>query len=266
MDKKENKIKVFETFAGTVERRGEAVLQHQNAGANETGMKNLTPHFQDDTNTFYKDDCLEVMKEMPDNSVDLVLTDPPYALDIQGEERCGGAGVAKNKLYDLSDWDKEIPQRAVFENIVRISKKVIIFGGNYFTDMLPQSNRWLVWDKNRPDGVSFSGAELIYTRGIDNRNGVDIVKFTWHGMIQEDMKNKEKRYHPTQKPTQLVSLLLERYTKEGDVVLDCFLGSGTTAVACKGLGRKCIGIELSKEYCDIAVERYKAEKQQTKLL
>lgn len=137
----------------------------------------------------------------------------------------------------------------------RISKNQIIFGGNYFVENLQNSSCWIVWDKNN-NGNNFADCELAWT---SFKSAVRKFKFTWNGMLQENMKNKENRVHPNQKPVPLMQWCIQNYSKETDVILDPFLGSGTTAVACKNLGRKFIGIEQSPEYCKIAEDRLRQE-------
>jgi len=192
-------------------------------------------------------DCLEVMKYIPDKSVDLVLTDPPYG--IKADKGVGGFGSSGHKAKKYNDnWDIK-PKRDVFKQIIRVGKKIIIFGGNYFTDLLPQANHWIVWDKigNIKFDNPFSDCELAWTN-IDKKS---VKKYT---IIQQGFISKEKdRYHPTQKPVELFENIVKDY--ENKLVLDPFLGSGTTAVACQNLKRNFIGIEISPEYCEIAKQR-----------
>ena len=201
-------------------------------------------------NKVIQGDCLEVMKQIPDKCVDLVLTDPPYGIKMdKGFQGFGGFGkpIAR-KRYEDDDWDSDRPSKEYFEQILRVGKTVLIFGGNYFADILPTSTHWLVWDKQNTM-PTFSDCELIWT----NSERKSVMKYThvWNGLIGKE----SVRHHPTQKPVELLKELVSDYSKEGDVVLDCFAGSGTTLAACKQLGRKYIGIELSQKYCDIANER-----------
>ena len=198
-------------------------------------------------------DCLEVMKEIPDKAVDLVLTDPPYG--IKRDKGFGGAGgfngkkpIARRQYND--NWDKERPSEFCFKEILRIGKNILIFGGNYFADILPQSKHWVVWDKLNTM-PTFGDCELIWTNA--KRNSVKKITYQYNGLFGKE----KRRYHPTQKPVGLIKKLLEIYSKEGDLIFDPFLGSGTTAVACLELNRHFIGIELSPEYCEIAKKRIK---------
>jgi site-specific DNA-methyltransferase (adenine-specific) len=201
-------------------------------------------------NRIYCGDCLDLMKEMPDKSVDLVLTDPPYGIgEANGKnESRDGYGLAKATHYGYLDWDDNPPTMEYFNEIFRISKNQIIFGGNYFG--LPATSCYIVWDKDNTG--NFADAELAWT---SFPTAVRIFKWRWNGLLQEDMSHKEKRVHPTQKPLKLMEWCLQKYSKPGDLVLDPFLGSGTTAVACKKLGRNYIGIEKEQAYVDIALKR-----------
>lgn len=204
-------------------------------------------------NKIYNVDCLEFMKSMPDKCVDLVITDPPYGINIAKSGTVGGSNASNVKNYGKSNWDITTPSKEVFDEMIRISKKQIIFGGNYFTDKLPQSNKWIIWDK-KADGATFSDGELIWT---SERGAVKFIRFMWRGMLQEHMDNKEQRFHPTQKPVEVIGQIVNMFSKEGDIIFDPFLGSGTTALAARNLGRNFIGCEISKEYCEIAEGRLK---------
>lgn len=161
----------------------------------------------------------------------------------------------------MTDWDNKTPDKEYFNEILRVSKNQIIFGGNYIANSLPNSRCWLVWDKK--NGTNrWADCELAWT-SFDK-----VVKkydYMWNGMLQEDMKNKEKRFHPTQKPVGLFERILNDYSNENDLVLDCFSGSGTTAVACHNLKRRFICIEKDPEYWAKSVERLKAVQAQLTL-
>jgi len=209
---------------------------------------------KNEMNKIHNIDCLEFMKQVPDNYFDLVLTDPPYGIKMDGKVGIDGEGKAKE--YDQKDWDKSIPDEEVFNEIKRISKNAIIFGGNYFVDYLNNSTCWLFWDKNNKESF-FADGEMAWT---NFNTAVRKYVFTWHGFIQQDMKDKEERFHPTQKPTELFKMILRDYAKKYNkkTVFDPFMGSGTTAVACKSLGLDWCGCELEKDYVDIANKRLEA--------
>ena len=204
-------------------------------------------------NQVWNADCLEALKFIPDKSIDLVVTDPPYG--IGADKGTDGFGSSKNSVKKYQDgWDTQTPTKEVFDEILRIAKNVIIFGGNFFTDKLPASRGWQVWDKIGDIDFDnpYSEAELIYTSFYKPTKKYKV--------IQQGFVAKEKtRWHPTQKPVELIGLLLQDFSKEPNIILDPFLGSGTTAVAAKQLGRRFIGIEISEKYCKIAEDRLRQE-------
>lgn len=193
-------------------------------------------------------DCLELMKSMPDKCVDLILTDPPYGK--KADKGTNGFGSAKNRKY-IGGWDAKVPPKEVFDEMFRIAKNVIIFGGNYFAHMLPPSNCWIVWDKKGDIAFQnpFACCELIYTTF---KKPIKKVVFKQQGFITD---SKDQRHHPTQKPSELVQMLIEQWTEPGDIVFDPFLGSGTTAIAAVNTGRHYIGLELDPGYFEIAKKR-----------
>ena len=197
------------------------------------------------------EDNANAMKQLKDEEFDLVLTDPPYGIGIAKNGTVGGENLTSVKNYGNCEWDNDIPNKNVFDEIRRISKNQIIFGGNYFVEHLKNSPCWIVWDKDNTG--NFADCELAWT---SFKTAVRKFKYTWNGMIQEDMKNKEYRYHPTQKPVALMAWILTNYSEEKHTVLDPFLGSGTTLIAAEQLGRKCFGIEISPQYVDVTIKRW----------
>ena len=193
-------------------------------------------------------DCLEVMRGMEDNSIDLLLTDPPYGK--HSDKGTNGFGAAMNRRYTES-WDSYKPSKEYFEEMLRVSKNAIIFGANYFSDVLPPSNCWLFWDKKGDIAFKnpFADGEFIFT--TFNRPSRRIC-FKQQGFITD---SKDKRYHPTQKPTELLERLINDYSSEGALVFDPFMGSGSTGVAAAHTGRNFIGIELDPKYYGIAQQR-----------
>lgn len=147
-------------------------------------------------------DCLELMKDIPDGSVNLVLTDPPYGK--KADKGTNGFGYAKNRRYG-GGWDNKRPSKEVFDEMLRIGKNVIIFGGNYFSDILPPSNHWIFWDKKGDIAFQnpFADGELIYTTF---KKPIKRIVFKQQGFITD---SKDKRYHPTQKPSELVEMLIK---------------------------------------------------------
>ena len=208
-------------------------------------------------------DCMDILKQLPDKCIDLVLTDPPYGIGY--DKLCSkmsgtfqGNGVARRGDYKQTDWDNKTPDKEVFDEILRVSKNQIIFGGNYIANFLPNSRCWLVWDKMNGTNA-WADCELAWT-SFDKV--VKKYEFLWNGMLQQNMKNKEERIHPTQKPADLFGQILRDYSKENDLVLDCFSGSGTTAIACHRLKRRFICIEKDHEYWKASCKRLEDEQRQ----
>lgn len=212
-------------------------------------------------NTIRQGDCLELMKQLPDKCIDLVLTDPPYGIgqDKDQERKSGYKGkrqLGVRKGYGFSNWDNEVPNKEYFEQMMRISKNQIFFGGNYFAHLIPPSSCWIVWDKDN-GANDFADCELAWT-SFDT--AIRKFKWKWHGMLQEQMgKHKEFRQHPTQKPVKLFEWILSKYSKETDIILDPYAGSGTTGRAAKNLGRPFILFEKEPSYCEIANKRLEQE-------
>ncbi len=189
-------------------------------------------------------DCLDVMKDWPDNCVDLVLTDPPYGI---GASQGFGRSLRLSKTIVKGDWDGQIPSKPCFEAMLRTSQNQIIWGGNYFADYLYATRCFLVWDKLNA-GRDFADCEMAWT-------SFDKVARLFVARVADEHKT---RIHPTQKSLKLMVWCLENYSKPTDLILDPFCGSGTTCVAAKMLGRDYIGIDISEEYCEIARQRIKA--------
>ena len=240
---------------------------------------------------FYNRDCMEGMKEYPDKYFDLAIVDPPYGINIgrQGmgvgggvspqtnrsaaninrggsrseapspsEVRIGG-GITEAKIYKAFD-DSTIPDEEYFDELARVSKRAIIWGGNYFLDNLGATECMIVWDKKRR-GINFADCELAWT---NIKEPCRVFEFQWNGMLQEDMKNKEERIHPTQKPVRLYTWLLINFANKGDKILDTHVGSGSSLVACERLGFDYVGFEIDKDYYKAALERIEEERQQIK--
>lgn len=200
-------------------------------------------------------DCLKIMPLLP--KVDLCVTDPPYGHGssiVSNNKSRGNLAVAKD--YGDGDWNESKPSKEVFDLILR-NRNQIIFGGNYFTDYLRPSQGWIIWDKRGDDRFTndFADCEMAWT-SMDMASR--IFRFLWNGMIQQNMKDKEFKYHPTQKPVPVMKFCIQQADTKDDncvTILDPFLGSGTTAVAAKELSRNFIGIEVSEKYCAITKTR-----------
>jgi len=205
---------------------------------------------------------MELMSRYEDNHFDLAIVDPPYGIDVGNQSQGKGGGVAKKIDYTVKDWDKSSPDLEYFKELKRISKNQIIWGANHFINKIPfGSPCWIVWDKVN-GGTDFADCELAYT---SFKTAVRKISWRWSGMLQQDMKNKEKRIHPTQKPVKLYEWILMNYAKEGDKILDTHLGSGSIAVACHNLKYDLTACELDKEYFDAAMKRLKRHQQQIQM-
>ena len=195
-------------------------------------------------------DCLPKMKEFPDNFFDLAICDPPYGIGEDGKKNHSRGNLARVNKYIPKTWDRQIPDLAYFINLKRISKHQIIWGGNYFP--LGKTSCYIVWDKENGNN-DFADAELAWT---NFKSAVRIFKFKWNGMLQGDMKNKEKRIHPTQKPVKLYKWLLHNYAKAGDKILDTHMGSQSSRIACYDMGFDYWGFELDKDYFNAGNKRF----------
>lgn len=197
-------------------------------------------------------DCWDVMRQMPDNAVDLILTDPPYGLGIDGQKldiRKNPKHSRKQHLY--RGWDDAVPPVGYFEEMLRVSKHAIIFGANYFHSKVPDGFKgWIIWDKGQR-GLSMSDCEIAWSNfncptRIFTYNRCELLK--------------DGTVHPTQKPLALFAELIREYSKPGDIIFDPFIGSGTTGVAAIANNRKFIGVERDPVYAAAAAKRINAEK------
>ena len=213
---------------------------------------------------FYNMDCMEGMKQFPDNYFDLAIVDPPYGGVTQGgymsnPHTCDK--LAKAKDYHLSLWELGKPPKEYFDELRRVSKNQIIWGGNYYATCLDDSQGWIVWDKENGEN-NFADCELAWT---SFNRAIRIFRFRWAGMLQGDMKEKETRIHPTQKPVKLYEWILNRYAHEGDKILDTHVGSASSLIACQRLGFDFVGFEINSTYYQLASERFERETAQMTL-
>jgi DNA modification methylase len=207
----------------------------------------IKPYYDHAGIVIYHGDCRDILPELP--KVDLVLTDPPYG--IGADKKRGDTGKNKHikqRDYYYGEWDIKIDQTLI-DIIIDMGAFCCLWGGNYYR--VSPSPSWLVWDKM--NGTNrYADCELAWTNyGIAAR----LVKHLWHGYLRE---NNEDRFHPTQKPLNIIKWAAE-LSPLNNTILDPFMGSGTTLVAAKQLGRRAIGIEISQEYCDIAIERLRQQ-------
>lgn len=206
-------------------------------------------------NNCYNLDCLEGMQQMINQGLkaDWCITDPPYGIDYTSMTG-GGGNAAQHREYSKKTWDSKRIDFEYFDLIKKCSNNQIIFGGNYYTDYFPPTKSWLIWNKRANDmHIDFADCELAWcSQGVAR-----VINYLYMGMIQQDTKNKDPRFHPTQKPTQLWTKILNLYTKTGDIILDPFAGSQSLRIACHKLQRKYIGFEIDKEYFDKGLEWFK---------
>ena len=200
-------------------------------------------------------DCLEAMRAMPDNAYELAIVDPPYGIGAGSNSFKNGTSKNKTIGFRENDWDKERPSSGYFEELVRVSCNQIIWGGNYFADLLEPKMCWLFWDKGTGDN-SYADGELAWT-SFDK--AVRKFKKSWVGA---NANNGTPRIHPTEKPVKLYEWLLDNYAKEGDRILDTHLGSGSIAFACHNRGYSLDAYEIDKEYYNAAKERLRAHQSQ----
>lgn len=207
-------------------------------------------------------DCMEYMKGLKDKAFDLAIVDPPYGIGEDGRNNHTRGKLAKAKNYrNRSRYDNSVPDSDYFRELKRVSKNQIIWGGNYFIHELDSTPCFIVWDKNNGDN-DFADCELAWA-SFDT--AVRRFKYTWNGMLQENMKDKEERIHPNHKPVQLYKWLLHNYAKPGDKILDTHLGSGSSAIASHSMGFDFVGCELDEDYYDAACKRFKEQTAQQSL-
>ena len=196
--------------------------------------------------TITNEDNMELMARYPDNYFDLAIVDPPYGnIDAIGltDNKKQVKQATKRKGYHL--FENIAPDNKYYLELERVSKNQIIWGGNF----LGLCGGVIVWNKN---GTAFGEGEIAI---CSTHKSVQIFEYTWNGMLQGDMKNKEIRIHPTQKPVALYKWILDKYAKQGDKILDTHLGSGSIAIACHDYGFDLTACELDKEYFYKAMQR-----------
>ena len=211
--------------------------------------------------TITNEDNMKLMSRYEDNYFDLAIVDPPYGIDADiknnTDKKQSKKSASKSKKYGEQVWDNAIPNDEYFNELKRVSKKQVIWGANFF-DL---QGGMLYWHK-RVTMPTYSQGELAWLSWL---NKIDFVDIAWHGMIQHDMKNKEIRIHPTQKPVKLYEWILMNYAKKGDKILDTHLGSGSIALACHNLNYDLTACELDKEYYKAAMKRLEQHKNQQRL-
>lgn len=216
------------------------------------------------------EDNMALMARYPDKYFDLAIVDPPYGIGFDGNTTVKGKAGKANTFsntqhHKKKGWDYARPSREYFEELQRVSKNQIIWGGNYFADLLKPKKGWIFWDKKimNANNINYSDGELAWS-------SFDCVlkRFTydWIGFGYLNNPQKEKKVHPTQKPVALYKWLLTNYAKQGDKILDTHFGSGSIAIACHDLGFDLTACELDTEYYEAAMKRIKEHQLQIKLL
>lgn len=212
----------------------------------------MLPYYDNGGITIY---CADWRELDIDLSADLLLTDPPYGIDADKNKRANkqhGSAVAPSKDYGVGDWDDKPPTQDELKRLCAMADIQIFWGGNYFE--LPTSACWLVWDKDNGNN-GYADCELAWT---NLPGAIRRIKHRWMGMLQENMKNKEHRYHPTQKPLPVIDWALRVALQKAPhikTVIDPYMGSGTTLRAARDMGLRAIGVEMNEQYCRDAVER-----------
>jgi len=193
---------------------------------------------------------MEGMKRYKDKHFDLAIVDPPYGINLKG------ANVIKNKSDSNTvfntEWDKSIPDKAYFEELMRVSKEQIIWGGNYFLNHLGYCKAPIIWDKLNGDSLYADGEMAWTSKGLPKN--LKIWKHQWCGAFK-DAERGAKKVHPTQKPVKLYKWLLHNYAKKGDLILDTHVGSASSLLACHLLGFNAVGFELDEDYYRTSKER-----------
>ena len=200
--------------------------------------------------TVYLMDCIEGMKQFPDKIFDLAVVDPPYGINIsKGGSYYNLKGKRPNNPHTKKDWDSSIPPLEYYQELFRVSKNQIVWGGNYMTEHLPPSRCWIFWDKVKFVD-NYADGELAWTSFDKNTKKIEIQH---HGFLTKDGRS----IHPTQKPVMLYEWILKNYASDGDLILDTHLGSQSSRIAANKAGLDFVGFEIDREYFDNGNTRFK---------
>jgi site-specific DNA-methyltransferase (adenine-specific) len=205
----------------------------------------------------YLEDCTKALKRFSDNFFDVAIVDPPYGIDIANMNMGAGKGKRCSKLQNRKwkpkDWDNGIPNEEYFEQLFRVSKNQIVWGGNYFIDFLPPSQYFAIWDKGEGlYGRSFAECEFAWVRSGGTR-------------IRKINPVQKERIHPTQKPVELYDWLIDVYCADANLILDTHVGSGSSRIAAAKAGKQFIGFEIDQEYYEKQEKRFNDFKAQLRL-
>jgi site-specific DNA-methyltransferase (adenine-specific) len=208
-------------------------------------------------NEVYLIDCMEFMRDVTDKYYDLAIVDPPYGIDLanmnMGAGKSKKASKIENRKWKPKEWDKNTPTKEYFDELFRVSKNQIVWGGNYFE--LPPCYGYVIWDKEIPEGLSFSDCEMAWH---SFKKAARMFRYSAY-------LDKKSKFHPTQKPVKLYLWLLNNYAKQGDKIFDSHVGSGSSRIACDKLGFYFEGCELDTDYWNAQEKRYKEYKSQLTL-
>lgn len=202
----------------------------------------------------HNQDCLEAMKQMPDKAFDLAVADPPYGLDIMH-----GGGQPRHLdflSWERKDWDIATPDAEYFAELRRVSLNQIVWGGNYFTDNLPPTQGWIIWDKMSRD-FTFADFEMAWC-------SFDRAARAFN-MSRASAYTHQLKIHPTQKPVALYKWLLTNYAEPGQTILDTHMGSQSSRIAAYDLGFSYVGYEIDEDYFKAGCERFETHCRQPKL-
>ena len=242
----------------------ESLIEKQNGNCANTVLPAVP------SSEVYLEDCVKALKRFNDKHFDLAIVDPPYGIGADKAQnnaalsRIKADGKSKAgrgwKLYHETDWDNETPTAEYWDELFRVSKNQIVWGGNYFTEYLPPSMGWILWDKGQRD-FSLADGELAWT---SFNKALRIFEMSRGKALA---KNNEQggRFHPTQKPEMLYDWILKNYAKEGDLILDTHLGSGSSRIAAYKAGFNFVGFEIDQEYYEKQEKRFNDFKSQLRL-
>lgn len=211
-------------------------------------------------------DCMEGMKQYPDNYFDLAVVDPPYGIGYDlacskhNGKKFGGQTQAKRSTYHSSGWDNQPPSLEYFNELIRISDNQIIWGWNHFVSNFDDCPSFIVW--NKKTNGNFSDCESAW---CSKKGPARVFEYLWNGMIQQDMKNKDIRIHPTQKPVALYDWIFKNYAAPGQLILDTHMGSQSSRISAYKAGLDYVGYELDPEYFEQGCKRFADFTAQTNL-
>lgn len=212
-------------------------------------------NYQGVKNIVFNEDCMIAMAKYPDKYFDLAIVDPEYGIGAGGVKFINGTSKSDKSYYKKDDWDKQPASQEYFTELFRVSKNQIICGGNYFTDKIPVSRCWVVWDKTI-HGNSYADCELLWT-SFD-----EPARYFRENIAQT---NSEGRIHPTQKSIKFYKYLLDRFARLGDKILDSHVGSGSSRIACYDYGFNFTGFELDGDYFEAQEKRFKNHTEQIRM-